>query len=322
MRYRTRTGKQLGDRAALSDISSGFGNAAKREAPILSQFVSGFFAYTIGSLAFLTKSFLRLKLGERTFGLFTIFFAFLLTYLVYYVYQLGDFTLATFYNEEERRNLGTIIWVFFEALLFLPFLLLDLDRSYTYVTEQGKEVFFSLNLALPDTINYFLIIIVIIGISHIVDVYLRRINREIIHSFHRGDSIFWGWLIGKKIGKIVLEDTFVWMIVEPLFVLSISYLIYSFLEGYNPLAFLLGLSAICLFIEEYKMYTESRRIRLDMRDGRLDAIYMSTEQEKDKESFEREKESSAKSYHASVGGTVVGSQEARGSTSKFRAKLL
>jgi len=320
MRYRTRTGKELGDRSIMTDVSKGFSDAAKKEAPIVTQFVSSIIAYIIGALAFLTKSFLRLKLGERTFGLFNLLLSVALIYFVYLFTQLYSDLLVEFYDESIRNNLGVKFFAFLQTFFYLAMALWQMDKSGDIYLEDGKLAY-SLDLVLPEELKYFMWIIVIIGLTHLIDVYIRRANKEVIHSFYRGDSVFWGWLRGRTIGPLTFNDTRIWMFVEPAFVLVIAYLIHS-VWGFTELSSLLMVSAICLFIEEYKVYIETRRFTLDMLDGRLDAAFMSSVQEEYKASLEGEKESSAKSYQASIGGTARGFQEAKGSTSKFRAKLL
>lgn len=320
MRYRTRTGKELGDRSIVADVTKGFSSAANTKAPIFTQVITGFSAYTIGCLAFITRNFLRIKLGERTFGLFNILLAAVLVYVVYLFIQIYGQILVGYHDENLRYNLGTNLFVFLKTIFFLPLSLWLMDECGDVYGYDGDLVF-SLNFLLPDELKYFIALIVLIGAAQLVDVYIRRANKEVIHSFYRGDSVFWGWLRGKKIGRLVINDTKIWMVIEPFFVLVLAYLMYDFLE-YTEFAFVLMVSAICLFMEEYKVYTETRRFTLDMLDGRLDAAYMSSVQEEYQASLEGEKESSATSYQASVGGTGSGSIQAKGSTSKFRAKLL
>jgi hypothetical protein len=319
MRYRTRTGKELGDNFFISDLSKGVSSAAMHRAPLLTRLLSGGLGYFVGTCAFLTRSFLRVKLGERTFGLFTFLFAYLIVYLIFLYPQGYQITFESFFDESQRQNIGVIILTFIGTLFYLPFAIWQIRKGE--VVEGAGEVAFSLNMDMPLELDYFILITIVLGVGQLVDVYIRRATKDVVHSFYRGDSIFWGWLRGRKIGPIIFTDTRIWMLVEPLFILLVANLLSTYL-GLNYLSLVLIVSAFCLFLEEYKVYMENRKFILDMLDGRLDAAYMNTIQEEYSSSILSENKNSTKNFRVSLGGTTNVIEDKKGSTSKYRVKLL
>ncbi len=143
-----------------------------------------------------------------------------------------------------------------------------------------------------------------------------------IHSYYRGNSIFFGWMEDKVIGGFKINSLAIWMIVEPIFVLFVAYLVEDFL-GYSQIGLILKFSAICLFIEEFRVYQENRRFILDMLDGQLDAAFVRDLQVEYQDSLDSTaKREGSGEYKASIGFKGQEGRSSKGSESPFRAKIL
>ena len=73
MRYRAKSAKIQSDSSMLSDIGKGAVSAANKALPIFTPFIY-LYDYIVGTFAFISRGFLRVKLGSRTFGVFTFLF--------------------------------------------------------------------------------------------------------------------------------------------------------------------------------------------------------------------------------------------------------
>ena len=72
MKYRSRTGKALSDQNVLQDLSSAPKGMLQASPANVSNFFAALFQYLISAMAFISRSFLRRNLGERTFGVMTL----------------------------------------------------------------------------------------------------------------------------------------------------------------------------------------------------------------------------------------------------------
>jgi len=316
MRYRTRTGKTYGDQAIAGNVAKGVDYIAKTKAPFISRFLSGIFGQFVATSAFISRSFLRLNLGERSFGLITILMVYLIIWLIYLYPQAYTGTCELFFDEGgimegvDQGSLGMKLLVFFAAILYVPAMMLRKDMSI------------HLSPDMPYMLDWFVFIILLISVAHLIEVYARRLNKTVIHSLYRGDSVFFSWMIGLKIGGTTITPLGVWMIVEPLFLLAVAYLMNSVL-GWMELSLVLFVSAICLFLEEYRVYVETRRIILDVLDGRLDAVFMSRIQSTYGEKL-KEAEGNQKNLNTSASRvkTSQTGKETAGSNSPYRVKVV
>jgi len=302
MRYTTKTGNKTSDISFISSISSELGNTARRANPHLFGLLSAIFYYFIGVFAFLSRSFFRIKLGERSFGLLTIisipFFVWLGAYYQHY------FASQTFLASDD---LFTTLFKAFSRILEATFLLFFPSRN---------SVLDTLSLSTPVTI--FGYIIFLVSIAHLIDVYRRKKNKEVIHTYFRGESVLFDRFKGKKIGNIEITQVRIWMIIEPLFIIIFA-LVFLLLEWYQ-LSLLLIISAICLFIEEYRVYKENKESYLNLIDRQLDGIYIRQVQKEVQDYLKATTED--KKYNASSSNKNMNSMNTmqEGSNFKYRAK--
>jgi hypothetical protein len=311
MRYRTRTGKKLGDQFIVSDFAKGTKQIASRKIPVTTGIITGIIGYFISASAFIIRSFLRVKLGERTFGALTLLSVYFIIWLIYIFPQAYEVTADNLLRSNvDKGNLGVMAMTFFMTFIYAPYKFFENDGSVS-----------SFSPELPYELNIFAIIILFIGVSHFIELLTRKYRKEVVHSYYRGDSVFFGWLVGRKINNYIVKNITIWILIEPLFIVIIAWSISTFL-GYNQVAIVLVISAICLFIEEYRGYLENRQFVLDMLDGQLDAGYVKSLQSEYEESLSMKGNLNEANYSVSLGSGASNSERmASGSDSHFRVKL-
>ena len=114
-------------------------------------------------------------------------------------------------------------------------------------------------------------IVLALGLIHWLSIVKRTLIHKRLYSYSRGESIFFGWLEGSSIEiayntKLIITNTFITMIIDPLFIAALGLGIMFFLdEWYFGLCIILSGVALC--IEEYGVYREQRREVLDVLDG-------------------------------------------------------
>lgn len=306
MRYRTRTGKPLSDHAVLGQLGDSAKGILSASPSATGGLIFSLLSYFIGISAFITKCFLRARIGERSFGFITILLVYFIVLLINLIPAAYNLNIEYLGGRGLQEVFGTKILAAITAPFSVPY--------YIYV---GGREYPGFSLQLPNSLLVLVSIVIFLGVLHLIEVSKRRTREEVIHSNFSGDSIFFGWLVGRKIGSFKFTSIRIWMIVEPLVVLLFAYLIHQGF-GYSDLAYVLAASAVCLFFEEYRLYAENRRFILDLLDGHLDAVYAGQVQEE----FGLTNKNSAKSYNASIGGTENRRKEHKGSTSPYRAKVL
>ena len=309
MRYRTRTGKQLSDQNVISDLGKGTKNILSGSPSIFGDFIFGIFNYVVGGAAFISRCLLRIRLGERTFGLLTVVSIFFLAWLIFNIPPLLENTQAKFSITNNSDSIGNHIIAFF----IIPYYLIMMSL-------RPEEELNKLFVDLPTEVYIFIGLVMIVGIFHLVEVYSRNTKKELVNSYYRGDSLFFGWLEGKKIFRIKISMTRIWMFIEPLFILFIAYLVREVLN-YNDVALVLTISAGCLFLEEFRVYQENRRIELNLIDGWLDAHYVSNMHKQFQDVLANENKESPKDFNASFGQGGQGVPNSSGSDSPFRASI-
>jgi hypothetical protein len=309
MKYKSRTGKTISDQSFLGSAGDGASQFLKQDRSFLGNFLLSVFKFFIGMSAFISRSFLRSKLGERTFGIITVV-------SVYWIIWFLNLYVETFtvVLESMGKDFGKSVFLIIPAgianLFYAPlsFLLQVGDQGYTFPT---------LNVGL----NLLAIISTVLALAHLIEVRLRRSKNEVIHSYYRGDSLLFGRLEGVSIYGKTITSLHIWMIIEPLFVFAIGIILWCF-DDFYQLGGVLILSAICLFVEEYGVYKENQRFILDMLDGRLDAIFAGEIQEQYEEGIGIAQKSSPKEYKATFGQNKSKIEEQRGSASPFRARIV
>lgn len=320
MRYRAKSAKIQSDGSAFSDISRGTVRAANKALPIFGPFIY-LYDYIIGTLAFISRGFLRIKLGSRTFGVFTFVFMILFTWMS--LYYREAFSLV--YSELTSESLlGNSVLGRFSAFIisFLGAFLGMFAGLFQLATPTKEEFSLFPEFSLPVTI--FLGVILILLLYHLREVRNRKKSGEVIHSQYRGDSLLFDWLEGKKVLGRTMTPEFIWLIVEPLMVFLIAlftWLVFS----WHDLAYILMVSGICLFLEEYKVYKENKELEYNTIDQLLDAKYYDYLQKVIRERIKAsEQEFAQKEFRASFeeGDPRFRVTKRNPSGAKFRAKVL
>ena len=309
MKYNTRDGKPLADDAVLSSFSKGVGVVVKDQSNVLYTILSGILEYFTGVYAFLTRSFLRIRLGERTFGIITILSVYFLVWLISCYHEIYDEAVQNFLSKNGIVSIWDKMFIFLTSFVALPMELFEKGSKFSFI-----------KFYLSGELRLFIILIIVIGISQLADCYSRRFRGDIVHSYYRGDSLLFGWLSGKKVLGYTIDKKAVWMVVEPIFVLLISFIIEAFLK-LEALAFILRVSAFCLFIEEYRVSSQTRKLYLDIVDGRLDAAYVSGLQKSYEQSLLAANKESPRETNSSPGPRKGNTKTHQGSDSPFRAKI-
>lgn len=322
MKYRTRSAKIQSDSSILSDIGKGTIKTSNRVFPLLSPFVY-LYDYIISTLAFISRSFLRIKLGSRTFGLFTFIFLLLFTWVALYYKEIYVAIIEDYLPKDNHGeanfiiNLGLYVFALFGAFVGMFAGIIGIIDPNT------PEATFIPSFNLP--------VIVLISITflwflfHLRDVRKRKKTGEIIHSQYRGDSLLFDWIEGRKIFGVVMTPEKIWLIVEPIAVLSLSTLFWLF-TSWDDLAYLLMLSGVCLFLEEYKIYKENKELEYNLVDQLLDGRYYAYLQQVVQEKIQNsEKEFAQQDFRATLdqrslntGSTI----NKRMGNTQYRAKVL
>lgn len=248
MRYRKRS-------SGSSQLSNGISTSLNRLEPHLIGFILSIIDFILSVYALIARSFLRSKLGERTFNLLGIILIYSFSYAVLILPQLTSKALESSFSDIDNS-----LEYFTNLILILP------SAPWLILTE---------NQELPNldsSVYIFLTIVFLVCIGHVLDVMIRRRKDEIVHSYHRGDSLFFGWLKGRRIGSYIINELTIWIAIEPLFVLFIAWFLKTFLL-LDQVALILTVSAFCLFIEEYRVDMDNRKFILDIIDGQLEAGY-------------------------------------------------
>jgi hypothetical protein len=293
MKYRTRSGSLQSDFNFSSDFSKGLQRFFSEDPSFFPSFIGNIFNYLIGVFAFISRSFLRLRLGERSFGLITIITVFPVVWLLFYSVN----AYKAFWGKDESTNTSETT--------------ASEVNYWEYIPDISTQIYL------------FVGFIFILGAGHLVEIYFRRRRKIMIHSSYRGDSWLFGDLVGNNFFGLTINTLVVWMIIEPV-------TIYIFATGVDKIlklaevAFILKISAVCLLIEEYRVYKETRKLFLEIVDGQLDAAYVKNIQETYKDYLEEGK----KKYGSGLFLTSQSDQFTKnkpidiGSDSKFRAIII
>lgn len=315
MKYKSRTGKNLSDQNILSDLGQTGKGLLQNSPSSTGNFFSALFQYFIGAMAFLSRSFIRANLGERTFGVLT------LISIIFFVGLIKVFPSAydATYDATSLKDTGGL---FFDILIFFftffyPLYILLFGK---FIGLDANSYFDKIDFTISTPLMWFVGIILIITLGQIAEVYSRRSQKIVVHSFYRGDSLLFGWLEDRSILGLKFTKLRIWMFVEPIFVLVVAFTLEQ-VFNYNDVALLLKVSAVCLFIEEFRVYQENRRFELDMLDGQLDAAYASQLQKEYEEGLEEAKTKSPKAFRSTFGLSQNAHREKKGSTAPFRAKI-
>ena len=191
----------------------------------------------------MSRSFLRVRLGERTFGVLTV----ALVYVFFVSVQASSIIIPRVTDqinevigESEREDLITGL-----AILSAD----DQVQSnfWTILTigfvREIENAYHENELSFPVEIKTLWWIIFVMSLMHFVERLRRRQKGEVLHSYHRGKSVFFSFLEGKGLKNVfTIKDIHIWMFIEPAFVLLLSYLTSEFLDA-QVLSTLLFISA-------------------------------------------------------------------------------
>lgn len=245
--------------------------------------ISGIFYFLIGTGSFIVRVFLRKKLGERSFGVFSIFFAYLFIRLFYLYKYLNiaqcsevlklNVLLDVALSCDHLLTKITYIILFPLVLILSPFIP---GLRFPLKTSTSELSFSVFNLESPNSfIGAFSTLFLILAIFRFLNVIYRSFRKIKWYSYHRGKSNVFFWLVGMRFGKFKLKDFHVWMIIEPMFLILIAILFK--ISGDNLMHQLLIICSVCLVIEEYLSYKNERAIFLDMIDQELYGQYFTDE---------------------------------------------
>lgn len=279
MKYRTRTGKPTGDQELIGDLSKSFGSSLKRTDPFILGFIVTFFSQLISIGAYPIRCILRAKLGERTFGIFSIFLSLFAIWLMILYGDLYTITLEEELYVKFGQPNSLIDYVLMSFVNIFYALIVMFVLPITLLSTDSSSELFEILPNIPLSIYAFMILFLICSIAHLTDIYRRNKREEWIHTLYRGDSLLFSWLEGKKIANIKVTTIGIWLIIEPIFVIVIALILIN-LDTYKSLASVLIISSLCLMLEEYSVYVENRRMQLDAIDNRLDSQYMVSIQKK------------------------------------------
>lgn len=226
--------------------------------------LKGFWGSLIQSAAFSLRVFFRNKIGERSYSFGLILSSYLWVRL---------FPANWTFNKPEPGPDADFPLLYSLASY--------IEQFFTQLWDIVVEAF-SFNLSQADTlIEFYSYLVLIFGFIHWLGSIKRNLLKIKWYSYSRGESVFLGWLEGKRLFNVRLSNnkerpikisyTFIWMIIEPLFIIFLGFMLIAF-EVDAVLGFCLGLSAIALIIEEYVFYRNFRSEQLDI----IDAEYRGT----------------------------------------------
>lgn len=275
MKYTKRGQIKVHDQQLVNEISQNVFSAARNRKSFIWSFLYSIVFFLIGVAAFISRSFLRKNIGERTIGFFTILLIYPFMWLVYALYNVWPSFIA---REEIRATFETFKPFgveIYDRILFLFYVLSGSTAEEVGITYFLRELAENNIGLIPFDLQILWGLVLAISLIFVIKIIRRNRNDIGLHSFYRGDSCFFEALEGKRILGFQVSSTFIWMIIEPIFVILLSYLI-QFAFGLYEMSLILRISAFCLFFEEIRIYSENRNMVLDIRDSNMDAAYIAS----------------------------------------------
>jgi hypothetical protein len=270
MKFRINSTIQTGDHALVNQLAKGTFSLTKRPRSFILGFLYSVFFYFIGVFAFIPRILLRTKLGERTIGVITVLSVYCLIWAVNVLYSIIPelvFDLRKVHGESPSL---------LEVILMTNVLVSNPEEEITwmlifvqYFNDYGLVV-------ITPALKWFWYIILILSILQFLEFKSRK-NDELVHSFYRGDSVFFSRFIGMELLGYQINQITVWMVIEPLFVVILS-IAFQYIFKEEILSSIIRFSAIALFIEEWRIWSENKSIKLDIADSNIDSLYISSVQ--------------------------------------------
>ena len=290
MKYTIKSGSNTNDLKVTNEFGKHLSGGLKNRSPLLIGSILFLINYFVGVAAFFSRVFLRIRLGERTYGISMVIMSFAFIYFL----QISRYSLDSLSDvlSMEGEILPGLI-VFFRALAEDPNGFFDI-----FVTGSVLK-----NNDLPLETIIFGVLFLGLSIFHFIESFQRRKREELYHSLYRGDSLYFHFLIGQRVGSITIQKIHVWMIVEPLFIFIAAWILDTGLK-LEAIGFILQISAICLFIEEFRVHREQRLLFYDIQDRQLDGLYISSLQKE----FEAKKVKSAQASFSETTEPNIGNK--------------
>ena len=323
MKYRSRTGKTISDHTIIADLTKSPKGILQNNGSSVSNYFSALFQYFIGIMAFISRSFLRINLGERTFGVLTliaviIFVKLTIIFPSAYTATYNELFGSDFTSSSSQEKYVLNVLTFFITFLYpLVVLLFGEFLKKGYTSEFLKEI----DLSHTHELSVFLGIIILVTLGHLIDVFSRRRRQIVIHSFYRGDSVFFNWMEGRKLFGRKVTQIGIWMLIEPISIVATAVIIEHILD-LASIARILYFSAGCLFIQEFRVYQENKRFELDLLDGQLDAAYAAELQKEYRESIESHTKGEQDVFRTTLAGSRSYEEIREASDSPYRVKVL
>ena len=277
---------RLSDKAIVNDIAGKVFSASRGRRPVIIAFLYYILKFMLSVGAYISRAFLRSKLGERTYGIITIIFIYLLLSFVQITIEtidnVGPELAAMNINDLDRASLYDVFGIYL-LVTTLP----DVLQQFTVIGNASatggvyflfRDAFINYN-GLVGGLKLLWWVILAFSAMHFIELFIRSRREEVVHSFHRGRSGFFWRLSGKKIVGFEIKDIYIWMILEPLFIFFYA-IILDFAFGDEVLSLVLKFSAFCLLLEEYMVYLENKSMALDIIDSIIDGKKLADIQEK------------------------------------------
>jgi len=277
MKTTSKNVSRISDQTVVTDLAGKVFSGTRRRLPIIIAFFYYIIKFLLSVGAYISRAFLRSKLGERTYGVITVLFV----YLFFVSIQLTMDTIprviemikpelrafqSSGVGQSEIYDLLTLFVVFSSSD---PQAQQDLSAigtfSFIYVFKESILNYQGFSLGLK--IAWWLILV--LSFMHFIELFRRRRTGEVVHSFHRGKSVFFSFLVGKKLFNFEIKELHIWMFLEPLLIYLLAITLNQ-VFGFEALSIALKISAICLFFEEYRVYLENRAMVLDIIDSQID----------------------------------------------------
>lgn len=269
----------ISDKQIVNDLAGKVFSASRARMPIIIAFFYYILKFFLSVFAFIPRIFLRSKLGERTYGFITVFSV----YILFSFTQLTSNVISANWAEIQSYAEATDQARVYDSFMLFVISLLGGNNELYEIGIAGSVLLYGEEInnyqGLSNGLKYCWWIVLILFIIHFIEYMIRKNKEEVIHSFYRGNSIFFSFLSGKRMMDFKIKDVHVWMLIEPLFFFLIAVLIGEAF-GFNNLSLVLKFSAICLFFEEYFVFLENRSMALDIVDSLIDGKKLSLVQEK------------------------------------------
>jgi hypothetical protein len=237
----------------------------------ITELISGVLYFFVGLGALSVRVILRRKLGERSFGMFSV----VLTYIFLKVIFFWSYVKIAPFEGSSSGAIGQILYetyaLYVRAVgLFFPQWFPDVILNQEVVQNSISPFHFEDGNTF---LGFFILTYLIFALIALGEVFYRILYKVRWYSYYRGkSSLFDWWLVGKKLGGRTITEKTVWLIIEPLFVAATSLIFYAQRDFLMGGVLLMG--AICLLIEEFSYFRAERNALLDVMDGEFEAEWI------------------------------------------------